>query len=216
MPVPVSEITVLIVEPVPVVRCGLEAMVGSISEVGTRRSATSLAEAGAAVAEAPRVDAVIASASVMAEADGRGVLDAIPTIVLVPSDAPRDLEVATSIEVDGYLMFPDVTPDLLRGALQDVLGGRMSLPAPVASHLLKRARGDDPVVVPRVVRFSPREEEVMELLVAGLSNRQIADELGISIHGAKRHVSSILNKLNSPSRAHLVSRVLRSGIVRQG
>jgi DNA-binding NarL/FixJ family response regulator len=214
----VSEITVLIVEALPVVRCGLGTMAASVPEIGTWRCAASLSEAGAVVSEPLPVDVAIVSAPVMAAAapDELSVLGTIPTIVLVPSAEPCDLEMATGIEANGYVLVPDLTPVTLRAALVDVVEGRVSLPPPVASHLLKRARGDDPLVIPRAVHLSPREGDVVELLVAGLSNQQIAQQLGISIHGAKRHVSSILNKLNSPTRAHLVSRVLRSGIVRQG
>jgi two-component system nitrate/nitrite response regulator NarL len=56
----------------------------------------------------------------------------------------------------------------------------------------------------------PREGDVLELLVTGHSNQEIAAHLGISIHSARRHVSSILAKFDSPSRSHLVSRVLQA------
>ena len=72
------------------------------------------------------------------------------------------------------------------------------------------ARGDSPGLGAGMPRLSPREHDVLELLVAGHSNQEIADELGISLHGAKRHVSSILGKFDSPSRSHLVSRVLQA------
>lgn len=209
------EIRVLLVEPVAVVSYGLGAMATSIPEVRDWRRAASLAEARSLMAGAPPVDAVIVSAAVLAgaSADEAAAVRSAPTVVLVPSAEPRDLEVATGLEASGYLVVPDVTTALLREALFDAVAGRMALPPPVASHLLKRARGDDPVVVSRAVRLSPREEDVLELVVAGMSNQQIAHELAISIHGVKRHVSSILSKHNSPSRAHLVSRVIRSGLV---
>lgn len=46
--------------------------------------------------------------------------------------------------------------------------------------------------------FSPRERDVVSLLLDGRSNAKIARELGISLHSAKRHVSAVLKKVNSP------------------
>lgn len=208
---------VLIAEPQEVLRCGLANMVASVQEVSEWRSVSSVsAFAVDTTDEVMSVDVALLSSDAFNSALGResDVLSQARIVVLVPSAEPRDLEMATSIEADGYLLLPDVSPELLRISLIEVMGDRMPLPPQIASHLLKRARGDDPIIVSRAVRLSPRENDVLELLVAGLSNLQIAHELSISIHGAKRHVSSILNKLNSPCRAHLVSRALQSGMVK--
>ncbi|MEX0682128.1 MAG: helix-turn-helix transcriptional regulator [Dehalococcoidia bacterium] len=48
--------------------------------------------------------------------------------------------------------------------------------------------------------LTPREREVFELVRAGLTNEEIADRLGISLDGAKYHVSSILSKLGVSTR----------------
>ena len=92
--------------------------------------------------------------------------------------------------------------------LHQVTVGDVPLPEQVASYLLEVARRD--MRAAPTTRLTPREDDVLELLVAGHSNQEIATSLGISIHGAKRHVSSILNQFESPSRAHLVSRVLQA------
>jgi LuxR family transcriptional regulator, maltose regulon positive regulatory protein len=56
--------------------------------------------------------------------------------------------------------------------------------------------------------LSPREAEVLELLSRGLSNQQIADELILSKHTVRRHVSNILAKLDVPSRTAAVAHAL--------
>ena len=56
--------------------------------------------------------------------------------------------------------------------------------------------------------LSPREAEVLELLSRGLSNQQIADELVLSKHTVRRHVSNILTKLDVPSRTAAVAHAL--------
>jgi DNA-binding CsgD family transcriptional regulator len=53
--------------------------------------------------------------------------------------------------------------------------------------------------------LTPREWQVLELLRHGLSNREIADELGISLAGAKFHVSEIISKLGVTSREEAVA-----------
>lgn len=211
-----KSVSVVIVEPYAVIRRGLGAMLDSIPDVSEWRSFASVAdlEADGSVG---RGDVLILSLPAI-EADGRGIpVDpSVRTIVLIPSGDPRELEVATATRANGYMLMADVDVSSLRTALTQVHRDVMPLPEVVSSYLLGRARGDDPLSLWRSVRLSPREREVLDLLVAGHSNQQIATELEISVHSAKRHVSSILRKLDSPSRAHLVSTALRSGVLRVG
>jgi two-component system, NarL family, nitrate/nitrite response regulator NarL len=62
--------------------------------------------------------------------------------------------------------------------------------------------------------LTAREQEVLELLSVGLSNRRIAARLGISEHTAKFHVAAIYGKLGVSSRTAAVNRALRRGILR--
>ncbi len=62
-------------------------------------------------------------------------------------------------------------------------------------------------------RLTPRELEFLALLGEGLSNRAIADRLGISERTAKFHASSILAKLGAESRAEAIVRAARLGLV---
>jgi DNA-binding NarL/FixJ family response regulator len=59
--------------------------------------------------------------------------------------------------------------------------------------------------------LSEREQEVLELLGQGLTNKMIADELVISVNTVKKHVQSIFTKLNVDSRAAAVARALTRG-----
>jgi DNA-binding NarL/FixJ family response regulator len=58
-----------------------------------------------------------------------------------------------------------------------------------------------------------REGEVLGLLARGLSNKQIARELGISEHTVKFHISSLYAKLGVGNRAEAVSRGARHGLI---
>ena len=70
--------------------------------------------------------------------------------------------------------------------------------------------GEDPDVVESL---TTRESEVLELLAEGLSNRRVAEHLGISEHTVKFHVASIYGKLGASSRAELIRRAARRGLI---
>ncbi len=57
---------------------------------------------------------------------------------------------------------------------------------------------------------------MLELLVEGLSNRQIGQALGVSEHVAKRTVAIVLSKLDSPNRTQAAAVALREGLVGSG
>ena len=61
--------------------------------------------------------------------------------------------------------------------------------------------------------LTPREREVLALLAEGVSNKLIAQRLGISVHTAKFHVRSVLDKLDAVGRTDAVAHAARLGIV---
>jgi RNA polymerase sigma factor (sigma-70 family) len=60
---------------------------------------------------------------------------------------------------------------------------------------------------------TPREREVLELLAEGLTNREIGERLHVSQHTVHRHVTSILRKLDVPSRAAAAAHAQRAGLI---
>ena len=61
--------------------------------------------------------------------------------------------------------------------------------------------------------LTPREREVLALLAEGASNKSIARRLGISVHTAKFHVRSVIDKLDAVGRTDAVAHAARLGIV---
>jgi DNA-binding CsgD family transcriptional regulator len=61
--------------------------------------------------------------------------------------------------------------------------------------------------------MTPRERDVLDLLGEGLSNRAIAERLGISEHTVKFHLASIYGKLGATSRGEAVRRGFRRGLI---
>ena len=90
----------------------------------------------------------------------------------------------------------------LRAALAAVLEGLSVREAPWPGDALRHELQEP---------LTPRELEVFELLGKGLSNRDIAGVLGISMHTAKYHVGQILAKVGAATRAEAVSEGLRCG-----
>lgn len=62
--------------------------------------------------------------------------------------------------------------------------------------------------------ISPREREVLELLAAGLSNKEIADQLNVSPHTVKTHVSKLFEKLDARRRTEAILKARELGLLR--
>jgi DNA-binding CsgD family transcriptional regulator len=62
--------------------------------------------------------------------------------------------------------------------------------------------------------LTPREREVLELMAEGASNKMIARALGISVHTAKFHVGSVIDKLDATGRTDAVAHAARLGVIR--
>ena len=63
------------------------------------------------------------------------------------------------------------------------------------------------------VTLTPRELDVLALMAEGASNKQIAKQLGISVHTAKFHVASVLEKLDATGRTDAVAHAARKGVI---
>jgi DNA-binding CsgD family transcriptional regulator len=63
------------------------------------------------------------------------------------------------------------------------------------------------------IELTPRELDVLALLAEGASNKTIARQLGISVHTAKFHVGSILDKLDATGRTDAVAHAARRGVI---
>ena len=70
------------------------------------------------------------------------------------------------------------------------------------------------VIVPGLVEaLSEREVEVLQLLAAGKANREIADELYVTLHTVKKHITHILGKLGAANRTEAAARARDLGLV---
>jgi DNA-binding NarL/FixJ family response regulator len=151
-----------------------------------------------------------------------GGLDAVRTLVetrrascvVVLSPHPDDDELMQAVlnGAVGYLG-KDVSPARLPAVVEGVLAGEVALPRHLGRRLLEELRGRDAhrtrVSERALAPLSGREWEVLHLLAAELGTGEIARRLGISDVTVRRHVSSLLAKLDVPDRGTAV-RLLRS------
>ena len=208
-------IRVLLVDDHAVVRQGLRAFLQLQPDVEVVGEADG-GRAAVAAAEAGRPDVVLMDL-VMPAGDGveaiRAVAAAAPGArVLVLSSFTDEERIFAAMQAGaaGYLL-KDVDPDRLAQAIRDVHEGRPALHADVAARLMRRVA--DPSG-PAAERLTPREREVLQLLVEGSANKQIARRLAITEKTVKTHVSSILQKLGVPDRTAAAVLAIRQGLVR--
>lgn len=107
---------------------------------------------------------------------------------------------------------PDVDSATLIAAIQAIAAG-LTVTDPTINWQNASAEPRRLDVYSESGPLSPREQEVLQLVAAGLPNKAIARELGISDHTVKFHVSSLLSKLDSGSRTEAVTVATRRGLL---
>jgi two-component system NarL family response regulator len=124
-------------------------------------------------------------------------------IALSTFSGDEDIRRALAAGAQAYLS-KDVLHDELLTAIYAVHSGRKYLTAAVAANL--EARGPRP-------ELTTRELEVLQLIVQGLMNKNIAHTLGIAEHTVKNHVKSILEKLGANDRTEAATAAIQRGII---
>ena len=124
-------------------------------------------------------------------------------IALTTYGGDEDIRRALAAGVLAYLT-KDVLHDELLKAIRAVNEGHTYLPAAVAAALAAQLPRPD---------LSAREVQVLELIVQGLPNKQIAYTLNIAEHTVKNHVKNILSKLGVQDRTQAATAAIQRGII---
>jgi DNA-binding NarL/FixJ family response regulator len=156
----------------------------------------------------PRRDG-IATLEALAERD-----DAPPTLVLTTFDDDELVLSALRAGAQGYLL-KDVTLEQLVGAIRTLAGGGMLLQPALTDRVLRAVTGRATTVdgFARPDPLTGRELDVLGLVAAGYSNREIADALHLAVGTVKNHVSNLLLKLGVRDRTRAVLRALDLGLL---
>jgi DNA-binding NarL/FixJ family response regulator len=177
-----------------------------IAEVSDAQDAVSTA-----VAERPEL--VLISAQLPEGAFGavREISARLPgtrVVVLTRSPSGEELVSAVQAGAAGYLG-EDVSPARLPAVMHGILEGEVALPRRETQHLLDAMRGRDArhaaIAARAATALTNRELEVLDMVVAEVPTGEMARRLGVSQVTVRRHVSSLLGKLDLPSRAAAVA-----------
>ncbi|MEE9277223.1 MAG: response regulator transcription factor [Dehalococcoidia bacterium] len=212
-----SAISVLIVDDHPVVREGLVKMIGLYPDLKIVGEVSSGEEA---VEEVRRLIPAVALMDVrMAGIGGveatRRIRQQCPdTQVIVLSNYDEDRYVFDALRAGarGYLL-KDVSADGLAEAIRAVARGESMLDSSLMNRVVSEFQQMQQRPQSPPDRLTPREMEVLQRLVDGFSNREIADHLVVSEKTVKSHLTSIYRKLNVRDRSQAIVSALRSGLV---
>jgi NarL family two-component system response regulator LiaR len=144
----------------------------------------------------------------------KAVAPNIAVLVLTAYDSEQYIFAFLAAGAAGYLL-KDVSVDQLIRAIRAVYAGESMLdPAvtrKVISHFAQSEQQGRPTT--STEQITERELEVLKLAARGLSNRDIARRLGISVRTAQTHLSNVFNKMGVGSRTEAVMNALRLGLI---
>ncbi len=145
------------------------------------------------------------------EAIGRGP-EATPVILLTTFDEDPLFLKAVQAGAKGFLL-KDVSVERLAAAIRIAAAGGTLLRPAVTERVVRaiQERGTKFESATRPDRLTPREIDVLQLISAGYSNREIGDALNMSEGSVKNHASSILSKLGARDRTRAVLRGIELG-----
>ncbi|GAB4528327.1 MAG: response regulator transcription factor [Anaerolineae bacterium] len=206
---------VLIVDDHSVVRQGIQMYIGtdpSIQVVGEARDCLEAVQKATSLKpDVILMDLVMPGGDgVQAIAEIKRRIPDLKIIVLTTfSDQPR-VRAAMEAGADGYLL-KDADGDALLQAIHSARKGDIPLHPHAAQHLVRSfTRRDD---TNGHKSLTEREREILQLVSRGLSNKEIAETLGLSVGTVKIHVSNILGKLNVSNRTEASMRALQMGLI---
>jgi len=114
--------------------------------------------------------------------------------------------IAIAVEIDDPAL-----ADRLASLLGGVAGLQLVAPGQPANVAI--VSREAPAANDSAGELTPRERDVLALMAEGASNKAIARQLGISVHTAKFHVGSILDKLDATGRTDAVAHAARRGVI---
>ena len=124
-------------------------------------------------------------------------------IVLTTYDGDEDIFRALQAGARAYLLKGMTTDDLV-STIRAVHAGRSHIPPAIAQRLAERVGTEE---------LTPREFDVLEQIVRGCSNKEIATALDISEATVKTHINSLLGKLGVTDRTQAATAAIQRGIV---
>jgi DNA-binding NarL/FixJ family response regulator len=209
-------IRVFIVAASPLIRGGLQSMLADsrFDIVGSAADLESIS--GQLVDVEP--DVVLVEAAADAQEELLSALEdaevAQEYAVIVLSEQPKTAWLCKALRAGvRAVLSRDVAPEQLRAAVEAAAAGLVVIHPSELDTVLSATVGPSAPLDELLEPLTRREREVLQMLAAGLANKEIAARLSISDHTVKFHVASILGKLGASTRTEAVSAGIRRGLV---
>lgn len=131
---------------------------------------------------------------------------------LTASEAPADMARVRDAGAMGYVR-KTLGPDALRNIIELIMSGERFYPVSDGGDRGGDAPGAGTPVAAPSVRVTPRQQQILQGLVDGLSNKEIARELDIIEGTVKAHIRSLMSKLGVRNRTQLAVIATRGGLI---
>lgn len=208
---------VLIAAHSSVARAGLEVLLQTSPRIEIAGHASDLTSLPGLV-EQLQPDAVVLDAAALDQESLANVFfeddltPAVAVVILAENSSPA--WTADALRAGVRAILPrDLSPQELVAAVEAAAAGLVVLHPREVSAVIPAATTTAIRAGALIEPLTPREREVLQMLAAGLANKEIASRLSISEHTAKFHVASILGKLGASSRTEAVFLALRHGLI---
>ena len=220
-----QEIKVVIVEDYKLTRVGLRCALNQIENINVVAEAGS-AEEGIEIIKREQPDVVLMDLGLPnmngleATIKIKEMFSQIKVVILTSHDREEEVLASFGSGANAYCL-KDIEPTALSDVIKSAAKGacwidptvaRLALklfPKPENVEFLSKNTNTDPKG-----HLTEREQEVLRLLVQGRSNTEIAKELIVSVHTAKAHVCSILQKLCVDDRVQAAVKAIKEGLVK--
>ena len=209
-----APVRLLIVSPSPLARSGLETLIRPMLETTVVGSGP-LSEA-ASLAGQLQPDVVVVDAGPGDPADLEPIRDlalaqpGLPIVVLALDTADQ----TAALHLGAAALLPSsIDAESLRAAILAAARGLITIARPDLAALLPQEADARAAASTMIEAPTRRELEVLQLLAQGLTNRQMAERLGVSEHTVKFHVTALLGKFDARTRAEAVARAIRLGLL---
>ena len=210
-----APISLVIVDDHVLVRQGIRAFLETHTDLSIVGEAEDAASATAVCAQhrpnVALVDLVMPGGGITATHDIRAVSPDTQVVLLTSFDDAQQILAAVQAGAISCLL-KDIDADSLADTVRKAARGEAVLHPRVAGHLMEALRRGALPAAQMLETLSTREREVLSLMAEGLSNQQIADQLGIGEKTVKTHVSNVLAKLGVGDRTQAAVFAWKAGM----
>jgi len=212
-----ATISLVIVDDHVLVRQGIRAFLETHTDLSIVGEAEDAASATAVCAQhkpdVALVDLVMPGGGITATHDIRAVSPDTQIVLLTSFDDAQQILAAVQAGAISCLL-KDIDADSLADTVRKAARGEAVLHPRVAGHLMDALRRGAMPAAQMLETLSTREREVLSLMAEGMSNQQIAEQLGIGEKTVKTHVSNVLAKLGVGDRTQAAVFAWKAGMKR--